>query len=375
MMVDSELKFSANPRVLVVTMRRLGDVLLATPLVRALRRGIPGARVDMLVFRGTEGILAGNPDIDGVITIPQRPSAVDMAKLFFQLWRHYDIAISTQTGDRPTLLATIAGRFRVGLVPKEKSLWKSLVLNRSVTTDGELHRVVELLWLAAVLGIVEQPDVVVPRQAQQLAPRGAYAVLHANPMHRIRRWTDEGWRALAQALTLRGLAVVVTGGPAQAEKKYLDRVWSPVLPPVERLDGRLEWGELAQLLSKAAVYVGPDTSMTHLAASAGCPTVAIYGPASPHLMGPWPVGGLSEPWTRAGTIQNRGNVWVVQNPLPCMPCDLLGCERHLESHSTCLDELAVAQVLAAVDRALGRTTVVPAMQPTVLADNTPLSPP
>lgn len=374
-MVATEYKIPANPRVLVVTMRRLGDVLLTTPLVRALRRGLPGARIDMLVFCGTEGILAGNPDIDRIIAIPERPSAAETAKLIFQLWRRYDVAISTQTGDRPTLLAAIAGKFRVGLVPENKSLWKSLMLNRSVTTDSELHRVLELLRLAATLGIDERPDIVLPRQASQLAPRSGYAVLHANPMHRIRRWTDAGWRALAEALTLRGLAVVVTGGPVQAEKEYLDRVWNPVRPPVERMDGRLEWGELAQLLSAAAVYVGPDTSMTHLAAAAGCPTVAIYGPASPHGMGPWPVGGLSEPWARAGTIQNRGNVWVVQNPLPCMPCDLLGCERHLESHSTCLDELAVSQVLAAVDWALGRTTVAPSMEPTVLAENLPLSPP
>ena len=372
--MDTGYKIAKNPRVLVVTMRRLGDVLLTTPLVRALKRGLPGARVDMVVFRGSEGILAGNPDIDRVIAVPERPSAAEMAKLFVQLWRRYDVALSTQTGDRPTMLAAIAGRFRVGLVPKEKSLWKSLVLNRSVITDSELHRVLDLLRLSAALGIDARPDIVVPSLAQPLAPRGAYAVLHANPMFRIRRWTDEGWRALAEALTQRGLKVVVTGGPAPAEKEYLDRVWNPVRPPVERMDGRLEWGELAQLLAGAAVYVGPDTSMTHLAASAGCPTVAIYGPASPHVMGPWPVGGLREPWARAGTIQNRGNVWLVQNPLPCMPCDLLGCERHLESYSACLDELAVGQVLAAVDRALGRTTVAPSM-PAVLAESTPLSPP
>ncbi len=169
----------------------------------------------------------------------------------------------------------------------------------------------------------------------------------------------------------------MTGGPAAAEKDYLDRVWNPVKPPVERTDGRLAWGELAQLLANAAVYVGTDTSMTHVAASVGCPTVAIYGPVSPHVMGPWPAGGLSEPWARAGSIQNRGNAWVVQNPLPCMPCDLLGCERHVDSHSTCLDELSVTQVLQAVDRALGRTTVAPAMpsatQPT--GSSPPLSPP
>ena len=62
--MGSDIKFSAEPRILIITMRRLGDVLLSTPLARALRQGIPGARVDMLAFRGTEGMLAGNLDID-----------------------------------------------------------------------------------------------------------------------------------------------------------------------------------------------------------------------------------------------------------------------------------------------------------------------
>jgi len=373
--VDTEIKLSENPRVLVITTRRLGDVLLTTPLVRALRRGIRGARIDLLVFSGTEGILDGNPDIDRVIAIPQRPGVAGMAKLISQLWRRYDIAVSTQTGDRPTFLAAIAGRISVGLVPKGKQQWKSKVLSRSVATDSALHRVDELFGLSVALGIRERPDVVVPQATNALPPRGPYAVLHAHPMFRIRRWTDEGWRALAEALRQRGLSIVVTGGPAPDEKDYLDRIWNSAQPPVERLDGRLAWGEVAQLLSGAAVYVGPDTSITHLAAAAGCPTVGIYGPASPHVMGPWPVGGLTEPWAKAGTIQNRGNVWVVQNPLPCMPCDLLGCERHLESRSACLDELPVRQVLEAVDRALRRTTMAPSLPPVVTVESTPLSPP
>ena len=106
------------------------------------------------------------------------------------------------------------------------------------------------------------------------------------------------------------------------------------------------------MLSQARVYVGPDTSVTHLAAAAGCPTVALYGPTDPRLWGPWPVGGLDPTWEAAGTIQRRGNVWLVQNPLPCMPCQLEGCERRLDSYSTCLDELPPEQVIAAVDQAL-----------------------
>ena len=352
------IQYPTRPRVLVITLRRLGDVLVTTPLVSALKRGIPGARIEMLVFSGTEGILVGNPDIDRVIAIPQKARPVKTAALIGNLWRRYDLAVSTQTGDRPTLLAAITGRARIGLVTEKGGRWKRWLLHGSAVADPASHRVLEVLQLARLLGVKETPDIVVPRAAKPLPPRPPYAVLHANPMYRIRRWTDEGWRTLAGALTQRGLAVVATGGPASAERDYLDRLWDPVTPKVERLDGRLDWGELAQLMAGAAVYVGPDTSMTHLAAAAGCPTVAIYGPASPRTMGPWPVGGLREPWAHAGSIQQRGNVWVVQNPsLPCMPCDRLGCDNHLESRSECLDTLALAPVLRAVDQALARPPV------------------
>jgi heptosyltransferase-3 len=356
-----------RPRILVIVMRRLGDVLLATPLLRTLRNGIPHATIDVLVFRGTEGILAGNPDIDAILTLPQRPGLRATLAMVRDVWRRYDLAISTQAGDRPTFLAFAAGRSRIGLVPAAGGAWKRRVLDHPVAADPDSHRVVELLRLIDCLGIASRPELVCPTASPSPspspqagpplvpgAPSGRYAVLHANPMFRFRRWTDEGWRALARALGARGLSVVATGGPEPSERAYLDRIWQSVEPAIIRLDGRLDWPGLAALLRGAEVYVGPDTSMTHLAAASGCPTVALYGPASPSLIGPWPIGGLDMPWARAGTIQHRGNVWVVQNPLPCLPCDKLGCERHLESFSRCLDELSAPAVLRAVDQALRR---------------------
>lgn len=344
-----------NPRVLVIVMRRLGDVLLATPLVRSLRLGLPGARVDVLAFRGTEGMLAGNPDVDRVITLAQRPSVGEMVRLIATLWRRYDLAVSTQTGDRPTFLAYVAGRRRAGLTVARGggAWWKRRLLDHPVGSAPGDHRVVELLRLAGALGVAPRPELVAPTSKSAVArPEGRYAVLHANPMYRFRRWTDDGWRALAQALAARGLAVLATGGPDPAERAYLDRLWGPLDAVVERLDGKLDWPQLASLIGGAAVFVGPDTSMTHLAAASGCPTVAIYGPAGPHLIGPWPVGGLKLPWARTGTVQHRSNVWVVQHPLPCQPCENLGCERHFESYSRCLDELSATEVLVAVDAAL-----------------------
>ena len=122
---------------------------------------------------------------------------------------------------------------------------------------------------------------------------------------------------------------------------------------MRRLDGRLDWPQLSGLLAQARVYVGPDTSVTHLAAAAGCPTVALYGPTDPRLWGPWPAGGLDAMWQASGHMQRRGNVWLVQNPLPCVPCQLEGCERRLESYSACLDELAAERVIGVVEEVLG----------------------
>jgi len=345
-----------RPRILVITLRRLGDVLLTTPLIRALKTGLVGSSIDALVFRESEGMLEGNSDLNDVIGMPRHPSTAETAGLVRRLWRRYDLAVPTQTGDRPVFLAWAAGRRRVGFVAPADSgaWWKRHVFDRYVHPDADNHRVTELLRLADVVGVPRCQEVVCPAAtvAAAMPVPSPYAVLHATPRFRIRRWTDEGWRALARALVDRGLAVVATGGPDPAEKKYLDLIWHTGEPPIMRLDGAPSWPELTALLRGAAVYVGPDTSMTHLAASTGVPTVALYGPASPCVTGPWPTGGLETPWARVGPIQVRGNVWVVQNPLPCMPCDKLGCENHVDSHSQCLDELPVRQVLTAVEQAL-----------------------
>src|ERR1700685_3930633 len=100
----------ARPRILVVTLRRIGDALLTTPLVRSIRRAWPDATLDILVYAASAGILKGNPDIDIIIAIPPVSSLAASLKLMAQLYRRYDLAVSTQSGDRPTLFAVTAGR-------------------------------------------------------------------------------------------------------------------------------------------------------------------------------------------------------------------------------------------------------------------------
>jgi heptosyltransferase-3 len=354
--MTAALALPERPKILVITLRRLGDVLLTTPLIHSLRNGFPDARIDMLVFAGTEGILAGNPDIDDIVALRPRSTLGENLALALRIARHYDLAVSTQTGDRPTLLAFVAARQRIGLVPPIGGgrWWKTRALPCAVPANPKNHRVEELLRLADCLGIDRHGEVICPGASSpnRIMPRGRYAVVHANPMFRYRRWTDAGWRALARALAIRGMTIVATGGADPQEKAYLDGLWNGADTPVTRLDGQLDWPELAALLRGAALYVGTDTSVTHLAAATGCPTVALFGPTDPRLWGPWPSGGLAEPWSAVDSIQRRGNVWLVQHPLPCMPCQKEGCERHLDSHAACLDRLSAAEVLLAADQAL-----------------------
>jgi len=224
------------------------------------------------------------------------------------------------------------------------------MLHRSAPAVESVHRVEQMLRLADILGIPRVAELVCPvAAAPEKIPVGPYAMIHAAPMFRYKQWTPAGWRALAAGLRERGLEIVAVSGPDAAERRYLDGVWLGTVTIHQ-----FSWPQNVALLSRARLYVGTDTSITHLAAATGCRTLALFGPMDPRVWGPWPVGGLDAPWQASGTIQNRGNVWIVQNPLPCLPCTFEGCERHIESGSVCLEELTAEQVLAAADQALAR---------------------
>jgi heptosyltransferase-3 len=200
------LDLPEHPRILVITLRRLGDVLLTTPLIRTVHRSIPPSRLDVLTFRGGERILKGNPDVEDVITVRERPSVRETLVLVRRLWRRYDLVISTQTGDRPTGYALMAGRRRVGLVPlsgETGAWWKRRAYHLAVPLEPNAHHVTRMLALATALRLPHLPEIVCPQgppaAAKDIAPRAPYAVVHANPFYRYKRWTDAGWRSEREA--------------------------------------------------------------------------------------------------------------------------------------------------------------------------------
>ena len=363
--MGTALSFADAPpeRVLVIVTRRIGDVLLATPMLRSLKRAWPHAEIDVLVFAGTEGFVAGNRDVHRVLTVPERPRFREHLGLASRLVRRYDLALSLLPGDRPTLYAWLAGKRRAGLLePTAKARWKRRLLDAWIAFDDrDTHTVRMYLALLHAVGVAATAEVSAAwteadstLAAELLAPlHGAlYAVMHPYPKFEYKKWTTEGWIAVAQWLIARGFKVVLTAGPAADECAYVGEI-ARRIPDALNLSGKLTLGATARVVSRAAVYVGPDTAITHAAAALGVPTVALYGPTNPVKWGPWPPGQSPDenPWLRVGSQAGR-HVRLVQGSGPCVPCAQEGCERHIASSSDCLTGLPAARVIAAIEDVL-----------------------
>lgn len=354
--------------VLIVATRQIGDVLLTTPLIRAARRRWPHARIEVLGFQGTLGMLRGNPDVDELVETPHRLGLRGTLALARRLWRRHDLAFVTDPGDRAHMIGWLAAPLRSGIVPERSASnwWKRLLLSHQVAAAGDLgatHVTAEKLsllepWLAAPAGPAQ---VVVPEAMPlpadlnaQLAP-GA-VVVHAPSMWSYKQWPQAHYAALVSALLAQGRQVILTGSASERDQACI----APLrglgsAPRLLDASGRLDFNQLVTLLRGAALYIGPDTSVSHLAAATGVPVIAIFGPTNPMRWAPWPARpGARTLFERRALVQQAGNVTVLQSGLACVPCGKAGCEDHRQSRSDCLPDITPERVLAQALKVLGK---------------------
>lgn len=347
-------------RVLVIVTRRIGDVLLATPVLKSLRRAWPQASLEVLVFSSTAGVLSANRDIDRIVAIPERPGLLQHIVFIGKIFRRYDLALALLPGDRPTLYAFLAGRQRLGLHhAARQERWKQRLLDQWVPYEvTNIHTVLTYLALLQPLGVApvaevtpawDEADQLHAAQALSCLRGVPYVVLHLYPRFNYKMWHDAGWLALARWIVDRGMRVVFTGGNDAAERHYVQGIASHVEGALD-LSGRLTLNQCAYVLARAAAYVGPDTALTHMAAALGVPTLALFGPTDPVRWGPWPRGhaAMTNPWRRLGS-QRAGNVTLLQGAGGCVPCGLEGCRRDVSSFSDCLQALRAEAVIAALE--------------------------
>ncbi len=353
--------------VLILKPDALGDLLLATPALRRLRSGLPEARITALVGPWSRVIWAANPDLDALLDLPfpgfNRTSNTrpHLLRPYWLMLRYavllrrskYDAALLLRDdhwwGAALVALAGIPRRIGHAHPLCAPFLTDALLYDPAEHVSGQSQDVVKKLLESALISI---PAVRNPTPSSQLrfapgptahvwakawittnlVPGERFVAIHPGASGPTKAWPPERWAALADALAERGLRIVLTGGPAEAD--LAAQVAALMRHPALSVAGATGIGQLAALLSRAALVVGGDTGPLHIAVSQGVPTIHLFGPSDPGRFGPW-----------GNPAQNI----VLRAGLPCSPCSSFDiCPRHTDP-AECMDRIALATVLRAAD--------------------------
>ncbi|MBI4402276.1 MAG: glycosyltransferase family 9 protein [Nitrospirae bacterium] len=357
--------------ILVIKLRYIGDVLLATPVLRALRDRFPAARLTMAVNRGTEDILKWNPDLNEVLVVDRGGPAASARFLQEIRRRRFDCVVDLTDGDRSALLARLSGApVRIGF--NEEHRWRGLLYTSVVNTASQVvHRVEHDLEAIRALGIEPKASPLVLHTSQQdeeeaarileeVGVGGARGPVAGDPLpgcvqrvwgatgdgppptrivllqpgarYWFKAWPPDRFAELADRLVdACGCRVLVGGDTRDRDVAEAIRARARSSPAV--LAGRTTILQLAAVLKRCALFVGNDNGPMHMAAALGTPVVALFGPSNPAEWGP------------------RGQrTEVLYKGLDCRRCFHSTCERGEES---CMRQISVDEVFAAARRLLG----------------------
>ncbi|MGH7231745.1 MAG: putative lipopolysaccharide heptosyltransferase III [Nitrospiraceae bacterium] len=339
--------------ILVIKLRYIGDVLLATPVLRALREGFPKARVTMAVNRGTEEIVTGNPDAHEVVVVDREGLAADIRFLRDLRRRRFDCVLDLTDADRSAMMAWASGApVRIGF--NDEHRWRGL-LYTSVVAAPPGHRIERDLAAVRALGIEPKSDQPVLNMSKQDdaeaagllneigietsdAPgRRPLVLLHPGARYWFKAWPAERFAELADRLSEAYGCEVLVGGGSQ-DRAMAEAIQARARVPLKSLAGRAGLRHFAAVVKRCAVFIGNDSGAMHIAAAMDAPIVALFGPSNPAEWGP------------------RGRrVAVLYKGLDCRPCFHPTCRRG-EDH--CMRQISVDEVFAAASKLIAAREAV-----------------
>ena len=338
------------PSFLIISLRYLGDVLVTTPLAVSLKHAYPEAIVDYLVFNGTESVLANNPLIRKVITIPHKKYNISTLAA---LLNTYDVTFGANPSDRTAIVAACAGKISICLsYHRKKEWWKKILLTHDLYCDDENHVVSNILSLLKPLNIPAIPcvsmgydecDLIFARQAM---PGEPYIVLHPFSSNRYKFLPAKTWGNLAQLIREQtGCQVIITRSPASENEAYLMDILAQAGNAASTFTEPCSLSQLAASIKGAVAYVGIDTVVTHLAAAVGTPTFALFGPTLTRYWAPWPNNSSeSSPFSINKGIQSKSNVTIIQKDWKCVPCNGMSCRISTQNRMECLEQITPEEV-------------------------------
>ena len=334
--------------VLCVRLRSIGDAVLSTPSLHALRRFLPGVRIDLLLEDWVAPLLENSRDVDRIIRVERGSRRARLSVARELRAARYDVAFNLHGGSTASLLTRASGaRHRVGYAaygfarlhnhaaPPAAELWR-----REHTHSAE-QQLALLGWTGVPVTDRPRSRLVVSGEAaasvaRRLAGAGVetlkpFALVHPAAAFATKTWDAANFARVCELLDARGIASVAVA--ARHESGVLRALAETSKARVFAFDD-FTLPELTALAARASLFVGNDSGVAHIAAAVGAPSVVVFGSSNVRH---W------RPWTDAPSE-------VVREEMPCAPCPGYTCAEFGEPE--CIKRVTVERVWAAVGRVL-----------------------
>jgi heptosyltransferase-1 len=340
-------------RILIIRPSAIGDIVMASPMIRVLRNAWPRGYIAWLADTSVRGLLDEHPALDEVIYWSKEDwrrmmktmrllrlgaAAVSFSRDLRK--RRFDIALDGQGLLRSRLLAWLSGAGeRIGFESREPG---GFLMTRIVSRGPDKSAMSsEYIFLMQTMGLAPgrfEPELVLaPRDGVSAETKlrsvglcDRFAVICPFTTRPQKHWPEDRWTALVQDLGSRwGLPILLLGGRGDtaAARRFRNRIGAGLYD----FTGKTTLAEAATIVERAELVIGVDTGLTHLGTAFKRPTVALFGATCPYLRTPNP------------------KTVVVYNPQTCAPCKRkLSCAGRYD----CMSTITVDQVLGAVDRAM-----------------------
>ncbi len=346
-------------RILVIKLRHFGDVLLTTPLLNTLKANYPQAKIDVLLYGGTQDMLRENNTVNHAFIVDRGlkhaglKAQISGEKALFNALKehHYDLILNLSDQWRAAAYCRLLKPgFSIGFHYPKRDTWLWRYCHSTlvdIPNAGERHTVLNNLDILEPLQLTDiNTDVTMSYSAQDVErvkqlcqqygmgddPIHNYIVIQPSARWKFKTWASESFSQLINHLTQQSETVLLTGGKDQAELDYIAEIIAGCTQTekVINLSGQLALPELAVLIDNAKLFVGVDSVAMHMAAALQTPSVVLFGPSN---LNQW------HPWQAPHTLLWAGHYRTLPHPN----------EIDTDTTDRYLNAIPVSDVIAAVD--------------------------
>ncbi|MFV0415699.1 MAG: glycosyltransferase family 9 protein [Chthoniobacterales bacterium] len=280
-------------KILLIQMKRIGDLILLAPVLDRLRKHDPKTHITLVTNEASKGILP-LLGADETLVFGKGIGGTDFWKKFFTVRSGLHACLDFSGNDRSALLTALSrAPLRASYTRFQKKPLRKIAYNHFVDSSvAQRHTVDHHLDLLSALNIPFETTPLklrlptTPREDKQILRNNTvsdnYAIIHPGTARAEKYWQAKSWAQIADALHEKyKLQVVMTGAPDPTEAAHRKEILRLSKAPIISFAEKLSLPQLAAVITEAKILIGVDSAPCHMADGLSCPTVALFGPTNP----------------------------------------------------------------------------------------------